>query len=390
MQVTDVTTFVIRNPPPSFDAAEFIVVRVTTGDGVVGWGEMASGVVGPGAATAVVADISDRFLIGEDPRQIEGLWRRLRSSSPGGMVDSSTIGVVSGLEIACWDIVGKAAGRPIHELLGGRAHDDLRAATALYPSAGWREVRTNAEHAAARASNEVERGFSALMFDVVGSSTGIESEMPSQGGLADTAQMIATIRSSIGPGADLVVRAHGRFAAAGATRLVHELEAFDPLWLDHPCPDDRPDALASVAASSSTPVAAGSTVTTLAGFASLHRSASVWRPDIGRCGGLLAGRKIAAVAEAHGIVVAPVLGGGPILGAAIVQLALSMPNVVFVEGVREWGGIHADLLTTPVEWCDGRVAAPDGPGLGTDLDVDVARQHVLVPADATPLPPPPA
>ena len=390
MQVTDVTTFVIRNPPPSFESSHFVVMRVTTNDGLVGWGEMASDIVGHPVATALITDVADRFLVGEDPRQIEALWRRVRASHPGGTVESSTIGAVSGLEIACWDIIGKAAGRPIHELFGGRVHDDLRAATALYPSTGWREVRTNAEHAAARAANEVERGFSALMFDAIGGSTGVESELPSQSDLADTAQMIATIRSSIGPAADLVVRAHGRFAAAGATRLVHEIEAFDPLWFDHPCSDDRPDALSSVAASSSTPVAAGGTITTLAGFASLSGAASVWRPDIGRCGGLLAGRKIAAVAEAHGVVVAPVLSGGPILGAAIVQLALSLPNVVFVEGVREWGGIHADLLTSPVEWRDGRVAAPSGPGLGTELDLDVARQHAVVLASASPLPPPPA
>lgn len=389
MQVIDVTTFVIRNPPPSFDASHFMVLRVTTDDGIVGWGEMACDIVGSGVASALISDVADRFLVGEDPRNVEGLWRRVRAAA-GRTVPATTVGALSALEIACWDIIGKAAGRPIHELLGGRAHDDLRAATALYPSTGWREVRTNPEHAAARAANEVERGFSALMFDAIGGSAGVESEVTSQRDLVDTAQMIAAIRSSIGPDADIVVRAHGRFAAAGATRLVHELEGFDPLWFDHPCPDVRPDALASVAASSSTPVAAGATITSLAGFASLNTAASVWRPDIGRCGGLLAGRKIAAVAEAHGIVVAPVLNGGPILGAAIVQLALSLPNVVFVEGVREWGGIHTDLLTAPIEWSDGRIAAPDGPGLGTDLDLDVALQHVVVPAGTSPLPPPPA
>ncbi|MFK8026158.1 MAG: mandelate racemase/muconate lactonizing enzyme family protein [Ilumatobacter sp.] len=384
MKVVDVSVSVIRNPPPSFATRHFVLVRVTTDDGLVGWGEVAPTVLSPAIAGAVIVEAADRVLVGHDPRQIEAMWTRV-----GAAPEPMTIAVVGALEIACWDIVGKAVDRPVHELLGGRAHTSLRAATVLYPSTGFREVRTNHEHAAARAANEVERGFSALVFDAANSTPSSAPAMPTQDDVVATTQMLASVRSAVGTDADVVVRMGGAYTAAAAVRLAHELEAFDPLWLDQPCSDDRPDALAVVSSGSSAPVGAGATLSTAASFAALARAgaAGVWRPDPGRCGGILAARKVAALAEANGVLIAPTMSGGPVLGAAVVQFAVATANLLVVEGVREWGGIHADLLTTPMPWNAGRIDAPEGPGLGIEIDIDVANRHAWTDA---PLPPPPA
>jgi L-alanine-DL-glutamate epimerase-like enolase superfamily enzyme len=118
-------------------------------------------------------------------------------------------------------------------------------------------------------------------------------------------------------------------------------------------------------------------LTTVSEFAALghHQAASIWQPNLGRCGGILAGKKIAAIAEANGCQIAPHLYSGPILGAANIQLAATLPNLLIIEGIREWGGFHAEILDTPIAWEDGYVIPSTEPGLGVGLDETVARAH---------------
>ncbi len=132
----------------------------------------------------------------------------------------------------------------------------------------------------------------------------------------------------------------------------------------------------------SIPVATGERLTTITEFAALarHGAAAIWQPNLGRCGGILAAKKIAAIAEANDAQLAPHLYSGPVLGAANVQLACTLPNLLIVEGIQDWSGFHADLLTRPIDWEDGYVIPSREPGLGVELDEDVARAHPY-PAD---------
>ncbi len=140
--------------------------------------------------------------------------------------------------------------------------------------------------------------------------------------------------------------------------------------------------MARVARQTSIPVATGERLTTISEFAALarHQAAAIWQPNLGRCGGLLTGKKIAAIAEASGCQIAPHLYSGPILGAANIQLAATLPNLLIMEGIQDWSGFHSELLTTPIEWEDGYVIPSREPGLGVELNEEVAVAHPY-PAD---------
>ncbi|MFN3255028.1 MAG: mandelate racemase/muconate lactonizing enzyme family protein [Ilumatobacter sp.] len=377
MKIADVTTFVIENPPPSFGGRYFIVVKLTTDTGIVGYGEIYAATFGPHTIAAMVDDVAARWVIDQDPNRIELLWRRIYSSGYSLRPDPTLVGIMSGLEMACWDIVGKETNKPISDLLGGRVHDRLRTYTYLYPSAGWRDVYTDPEHAAARAVNEVERGFTALKFDPAGPYTAFDGHQPSLDDITRSTQMISAIRAAVGPRADLLFGTHGQFTASGAIRMATAIEPYGPLWFEEPTAPDQPDEMARVARQTSIPIATGERLTTISEFAALarHQAASIWQPNLGRCGGILAGKKIAAIAEANGCQIAPHLYSGPILGAAIVQLAATLPNLLIIEGIREWGGFHAELLTTPIRWEAGYVIPSREPGLGVELDEEVALAH---------------
>jgi L-alanine-DL-glutamate epimerase-like enolase superfamily enzyme len=383
VKVSDVTTFVIKNPPPAFGGKYFIVVKVTTDSGIVGYGEIYAATFGPHTIAEMVADLAERWVIGEDPTRIELMWRRVYSSGYALRPDPTLVGIMSGLEIACWDIVGKDVGKPIADLLGGRVHDRLRTYTYLYPSTGYREVYTNPEHAAARAAYEIERGFTAVKFDPAGPYTAFDGHQPSLGDIDASVAMISTLREAVGSKADLLFGTHGQFTAAGAIRLAQRISPFDPLWFEEPCQPAQPEEMARVARQTSIPIATGERLTTIGEFAALARcqAASIWQPNLGRCGGILTAKKIAAIAEANGCQIAPHLYSGPILGAANIQLAATLPNFLILEGIRDWSGFHADLLTTPVHWEDGYVIPSNQPGLGVELDEEVALAN---PYDDTP------
>lgn len=377
MQVTDCTTFVIANPVRDLGGRYFIVLRLSTDAGIVGYGEVYVATVGPAAVAAMIDDVVDRWVIGQDPTRIELLWRRMLSSGYSLRPDPTLTGIMSGIEIACWDVLGKDVGRPIADLLGGRTRERIRTYTYLYPTDDLPDVYSDPDQAAARAATEVDRGFTAVKFDPAGPYTAFDGHQPSLGDIEGAARLTGAVRDAVGTRADLLFGTHGQFTAAGAIRLARRLEPFDPLWFEEPTPPDRPEEMARVARKTSIPVATGERLTGLAEFAALarHGAAAIWQPNLGRCGGILAGKKIAALAEAAGCQVAPHLYSGPILGAANLQLAATLPNLLIVEGIRDWSGFHADLLTRPVRWEDGHVELPDAPGLGVELDEEVARAH---------------
>ncbi len=378
MRVADVEAFVVGNPPPSRGGAYFVCVKVTADDGIVGWGEAYGATFHPSVVVAAIADLAESCLIGEDPHHVERFWRRAYSRGFTQRPDVTVMGAVSGLEMACWDIVGKAHGVPVHELLGGRVHEALRTYTYLYRNDGDQgDVYVDADAAAARAVEEVERGFTAVKFDPAGPYTVMGGHQPTQEWLGRSEAFARTIREAVGDRADLLFGTHGQFTPAGAVRLARVLEPYDPLWFEEPVPPDDVTGMAEVARSTSIPIAAGERLTTKYEFARYleARAISIVQLNLGRAGGLLEGKKIASIAEAFGAQIAPHCYNGPIGLAANIQLAACSPNFLILESIGVCDGFHAELLRSPIEWADGRVVVPTAPGLGVELDEDVARAH---------------
>ncbi len=378
MHVTTVETFVVANRPDGFGGAYFTFVKVVTDGGVVGYGEHYGATFGPDAVVAMITDVADRYLIGRSPFEIEQFWHRCYGSGFSHRPDVSMMGVVSALEMACWDIVGKETNRPVYELLGGRVHDTLRTYTYLYPEAGDRaDVYVDPDAAAARAVEEVERGFTAVKFDPAGPYSIYDGHMPTLPRLDLCEAMVAAVRDAVGSTADILFGTHGQFTAAGALRLARRLEAYDPLWFEEPVPPGDPAEMAKVAGQTVIPIAAGERLCTKSEFMALLavKGASILQPNLGRVGGILEAKKIGALAEANGALLAPHLYCGPIVGAANVQLATCSPNLLIIESIRDWSGIHADLLTSPMQWDNGYVVPPTAPGLGVELDEAFARAN---------------
>ena len=377
MKILDVETFVVANPPPSLGGRYFTFVKLTSSDGVSGYGEAYAGSFHPDVVSSMIVDVADRHLIGRDPFDIERFWRSVYSRGFTQRPDVSLQGVMSALEMACWDIVGKTVGQPIHKLLGGQVHERLRTYTYLYPEPGdTADVYRDPDLAAERAAQYLARGFTAVKFDPAGPYTVMGGHQPSQSRVDLSVEFVRKVREAVGSGADILFGTHGQFTASGAIRLASRLEPYDPLWFEEPTPPDDVAGMARVARGTSIPIATGERLTSKTEFArALEAGVGILQPNLGRAGGILEGKKIAALAEAHNAQIAPHLYCGPIVGAANIQLATCSPNFLMVEGILDWGGFHAELLKTPLSWADGYVIPPTAPGLGVELDEEVARAH---------------
>ncbi len=378
MKIRDVETFVVGNPPPGFGGRYFIFVRLSTDSGVTGIGEAYVATVGPSVVAQMLEDVAARHLIDRSPFEIEAFWRRAYASGYASRPDITLVGVISALEMACWDIVGKETGRPVYELLGGRVHEALRAYTYLYPRAGdATDVYRDPELAARRAAQEIADGFTALKFDPAGPYSAYDGRQPSLERLELVEAYFAALREAVGSRADLILGTHGQFTSSGALRLARRIEGYDPLWFEEPVPPDDLGGMAAVAAGTPIPIATGERLATANEFARVLelRAASVLQPNLGRCGGLLQGKKIAALGEVFGAQLAPHCYCGPIVAAANIHLATASPNFLVLESIRDFGGFHAELLQKPIHFESGHVLPPTEPGLGVVLNEDVARAH---------------
>jgi len=378
MKITDFETFVVGNPPPHFGGRYFIFVKLTTDTGISGIGEVYAATFSPHVIAAMIEDTCERNIVGHDPHHIEALWRRIYGTGYSARPDISLMGVLSGIEMACWDIIGKAADKPCYELLGGRVHERLRSYTYLYPATGDRnDVYADADLAAERAAHYVAQGFTALKFDPAGAYSAFDPRQPSLDDLDRSEAFVKRIREAVGSDADLLFGTHGQFTASGAIRMARRLEPFEPLWFEEPVPPENPAEMAKVARATSIPVATGERLTTKYEFARVLEAgaAAILQMALGRVGGLLEAKKIAGMAETHYAQIAPHLYCGPIEGAANIQISTCSPNFLILEGILEWGGFHAEILRQPIQWQDGYVIPPTAPGLGVELDEDVARAH---------------
>jgi galactonate dehydratase len=379
MRFTEVETFVVANPPPSYGGKYFVFVKLSTDTGATGWGEVYSPPFATETISALVADVFDRRVKDTDPFRIEERTRLLYSLGFTQRPDVTIGGLISAFDMASWDIVGKETGRNVTDLLGGLVRDRVRGYTYLYPGEDdvGEAVYLDPSLAAARAVDYVELGHTAIKFDPAGPYRAVGPRQPSQNELDRSEAFVNEVRAAVGPRADLLFGTHGQFTPSGAIRLAQRLEAAAPLWFEEPCPPDIPEAMAEVARHTSIPIATGERLTSPVEFQRLLvlGAASILQPDLARAGGITAGKKIAAIAETFGAQVAPHLYCGPIAGAANLAVAATIPNFLVLEGIQEWGGFHAEILTNPVRWEAGYVHPFTEPGLGTAVDEDVARAH---------------
>ena len=385
MLIKEFETFVVANPPPRFGGRYFIFIKLVTDTGIVGYGEVYCATFSAHTVEAMLKDTAERFIIGHDPFHIEKLWRSVYGAGYTLRPDVSLVSVLSALEMACWDIVGKACEKPAYELLGGQVHERLRTYTYIYPAEGdvypedgdENHVYVNPERAAQRAMDYVAQGFTALKFDPAGPYTVFDGGMPSGEELDRSEAFIKAIREAVGGSVDLLFGTHGQFSPAGAIRLAKRLEAYDPLWFEEPVPPENTAAMAQVARATSIPVATGERLCTKYEFARVlqDRAASILQLNLGRVGGLLEAKKIAALAEVHYAQLAPHMYCGPIVGAANIQLATCSPNFLILEGIETWGGFQAELLEKPVQWQDGYLVPSREPGLGVSLTEAVAKAN---------------
>ena len=379
MKLQDLDIIVTAPPPPGWGGRYWILVKVTTDTGIVGWGECYASSVGPDAMTHVIRDVFERHMLGENPENIELMFRRAYSSGFTQRPDLTVMGAWSGLEIACWDILGKDRDRPVHALIGGRLNDRIRAYTYLYPQPHhpMPDFWASADMAAESALALVEKGYTAVKFDPAGPYTIRAGHMPSLHDIETSVAFCQKIRDAVGSRADLLFGTHGQFSTGGAIRMGQAIERFSPLWYEEPIPPDAVGEMAKVAAAVKIPVATGERLTTKAEFAAVLRAgaANIVQPALGRSGGIWETKKIATIAEVYNAQVAPHLYAGPIEWAANVQLAATLPNILMCETIET--PFHDALIKSSITIENGFVNVPTTPGLGIDVDEALARAHPL-------------
>lgn len=378
MRIVDVETVVVGTPPPHYGGSFWIFVRATTDGGVTGLGEVYAPPFRPPAIVQMVADVAERSLVGADPFDIERLWRVAYSRGYTQRPDTSVVAILSGLETACWDIIGKEVGQPLYRLLGGKVREAVRSYTYIYPAAGADEsVYRNATLGAERAAQYVQQGFTAVKFDPVVSYSALDPRQLSSLTISSVREYVARVREAVGTDADLLIGTHGQMTPSSAIRLARAIEEYDPLWLEEPTPPEMPEQMALVARGTSIPIATGERLATKYEFARVLecRAAAILQMAVGRVGGLLEAKKIAHAAETYYVDIAPHLYAGPVEAAANIHLGLSTPNFLIQESLEQMDGFPSEILRKPLVWQDGFLLAPDEPGIGVELDDDVVSRH---------------
>ncbi len=374
MKITKCETFICGNPWKNW-----VFTRVHTDEGLYGVGE---GTLN-GFAKTVEAAIHELapFYIGMDPFQIETITQRMWRDvySDGGQIQGCA---VAAIELACWDIMGKALGKPVYALLGGRCHQRLRA----YAN-GWYRGERTPEAFGKAARRVVQAGYTALKFDPFGSAW---RKMD----LADedlSINIVAAAREAVGPRVDVLVEGHNRFSVEQALRIARRLVPYAPTWFETPVPPQNIGAMVEVARQSPVPIACGEDYCNKQQFAELlkHDAVHILQPEPLNLGGLLITKQVAGMVDAHFGVVCPHSAQGPVCTAACAHLNFATPNFFLHEVFDEFNVAdnpwQADVLLNPVTVKNGYIEIPDRAGLGVDLNLEVIRAHPYQPNNYIPL-----
>lgn len=346
----------------------WLFLKIETDTGVVGWGEPV--LEGRAASVAAVVEELSDYLIGKDPRRIEEHWTVLYRSGfyRGGGLHMSAL---AGIDQALWDITGKALGAPVHDLLGGRVRDRIKVYSWI---GGDRPAET-----AAQAKDAVGRGFTAVKMNGPEELQYLDSRDKVEKVIAN----VAAVREAVGPDVGIGVDFHGRVHRPMARVLLDALAPYHLMFVEEPVLSEHVDGLADVLRASATPIALGERLYSRWDFKDVITSGvvDVVQPDLSHAGGITEVRKIAAMAEAYDIAVAPHCPLGPVALAACLQLDAVAYNAVIQEQSL---GIHyntsndlLDYLADPsvFAYSGGTVAIPRGPGLGIEVNEDYVRER---------------
>lgn len=373
MKVTSIETILLDNIQPYRGGSKWLFIKLLTDEGIVGLGERVTGHASNlTSQIALLTELAEQFVIGENPFNVELIWQRMFAARhdyrhPG--MDSTP--ALSAIEMALWDIIGKATNQPIYNLLGGRYHEKLRA-YAYMPAEG---IWENPAKAGDVARQLVAEGNSACKIDPFMPLFPLPRDFPLKT-LRHAAKIFQSIRDAVGDELEIGIGTQGQFSTAGAIRAAKILEEFHPMWFEEPVPPENIEEMARVAAHTSIPIAAGERLATKYEFARLieQQAAQIIQLDVGQCGGILESKKIAAIAEAHYAMIAPHMYQGPIAAAAAVQLGTCSPNFL----IQEWNvnDLHSEIFVEPIRFENGYLTPPTGPGLGVALNEAVVRRQL--------------
>jgi L-alanine-DL-glutamate epimerase-like enolase superfamily enzyme len=352
----------INNFPVWGGGRNYFFVQVETDEGITGVGE--AGVTWREQAVAAAVDHLAPLLIGEDPFRIEHLWQRMFR---GGFFPAGRIGcaAISAIDIALWDIQGKALNVPVYQLLGGRVRDRV----VCYPHTGG----ANPAELAARARQLVEEGWKFIRFGLPSAGEVLE---PSRAVRAAIAQF-AAVREAVGEEIEILLDIHTRLDPPDAVTLCRALEPYRPYFLEDPLRSENPASFHALRRHVAAPLAAGEQFATKWEFRELIEEELInyARVDVCIVGGLTEARKIAGWCETHYIQLAPHNPLGPVSAAACLHLDLATSNFGVQEMPRRPSTSLTDVCPVQVEWADGYLLPPTRPGLGIEFDAAAARAH---------------
>lgn len=344
----------------------FTFVKIQTDSGLVGWGEATLGWK-ESAVRELVLDFARRYVVGQSPFDIEDLWFRLYQieHNTGPVMFSA----MAGIEMALWDIAGKACGQPVYNLVGGKVRSRVKA----YAN-GWYTSIGDLGELAEKASAVVARGYKALKFDPFGPG----GREISHADLCRAVETVEAVRKAVGDEADILLEFHGRFSPIMALEAIRAMVPLHPTWCEEPIPAHNNESMAQVVASSPLRVATGEHIYSRFGFLDLlqRRAAHVIQPDITYSGGFLETKKIAALAETHYISVAPHNCDGPLKTIAGIHLAANIPNFLILETFQDFDVPWRDGLTSKTPRVkDGYYEVPTAPGWGIEVNESVFSAH---------------
>ena len=336
------------------------IVEVEADNGLIGYGEALTR-LGPSAAREVVTSVLKPVVVGADPMNVDVLWERMFSTMKSrGHWKGFMIEAISGVDIALWDLIGKALNQPVSTLLGGRHHEKLK----VYASSIMLMERGEMVK---EAQDLVRQGYERIKAKL---GLGVDADFGN----------IKAIREAVGPDVGIMLDANSGYSTEEALRLGVRLEPLNILWLEEPVPPHDLEGYARLSNSLRIPIAGGESEFTRWGFRDLilRGKVSIIQPDIARCGGFTEGRKIAALASSHGVPVAPHTGAsGAVSIAAAVHFASSLSNLYLYEHMYTEHPLRTAILKEPILECqNGFVKVPTGPGLGIEIDKDKIKRYL--------------